>query len=160
MCRDSTAPWWIIGSRHVPRLVLSVHLGADVLAVRSPWHLLLLALGAGLANAFSSSGPAVVTNMVTGHWNALATFAVDVVASGVDLRRRRAAQRSLGITLLLVLGVIASTTLIRHGVALRPVGAGSAHGSRFWWFGAAYASLFLWHDLAQPVAEKWSGEGG
>ena len=121
------------------RLVLSVHLGADMLSCRSPWHLLLLAQGAGLANAFSSSGCSVVTNMVTGHWNALATFLVDLLASHVDGQRRRAALRSLFVTLLLVLGVVVATTLSRR-VALK-----------FWWFGAAYATLFLWHDLAQPA---------
>lgn len=121
-------------------LVLLVNLAADALSLHfaSHWHLTLLALGAGLANAFSSTGPEAVTNMVTGHWNCLANFSVDFVCGrNPDSKRKRAAKRSLGITLALVLGVVTSQTLLQRGIS-----------PRFWWFGAAYAIIFIWHDIA------------
>jgi len=122
-------------------LVLLAHGTADALSWHSDtqWHLLLLALGAGLANAFSSSGPEVVTNMLTGHWNSLANFSVDLVSGRpVDAARQTAALRSLGITLALMLGVVAAQMLLQNGIS-----------PRFWWFGAAYAVIFAWHDLGK-----------
>eukprot|EP00434_Breviolum_minutum_P000263 symbB.v1.2.000215.t1/scaffold21.1/size436794/34 len=131
-------------------LVLLAHGTADALqlcCIDTQWHLLLLALGAGLANAFSSSGPEVVTNMLTGHWNSLANFSVDLVSGRpVDAARQTAALRSLGITLALMLGVVAAQMLLQNGIS-----------PRFWWFGAAYAVIFAWHDLGKLHSARKRG---
>lgn len=122
-------------------LIFLAHSAADAVSWHwnTQWHLLLLALGAGLANAFSSSGPEVVTNMLTGHWNSLANFLVDLICGRqVDNKRQKAAKRSLGIALALMLGVVAAQTLLQKGIS-----------PRFWWFGAAYAAIFAWHDLGK-----------
>ncbi|CAJ1428256.1 unnamed protein product [Effrenium voratum] len=123
-------------------LVLLLYLAADAWSGRfdTIWHVPLLALAAGLANAFSSSTQTVVTNMLTGHWNTIGNFLGDLM-SGKGAKGRSAAKRSLGITTTLLLGVVAGATLMEHGVNPRQV-----PDARFWWLGAAYACVFAWYD--------------
>mmetsp|Transcript_33589 Transcript_33589/g.62950 ORF Transcript_33589/g.62950 Transcript_33589/m.62950 type:complete len:327 (-) Transcript_33589:535-1515(-) len=119
-------------------LILLIHCLMDALSCRfdSHWPLPVLALGCGLVNAFSSSSPGVVTNMLTGHWHTLAGFLADSLSGrATDPSKNDIARRSLGVVIAFVMGVVGGQVLLHHGCC-----------PRFWWLGVAYACIFILHD--------------